>query len=67
VKRKVEPADDGSYFHVILGTPDPDCEICRAHGTAGPCGPGILVEVRGLDDLLGCPCPLCRQARTRPL
>ncbi len=67
MKRSNEWPDDEALFHLILGTPDPDCEVCRAHGMPDLAGPGIVVEIQRLDDLLGCPCPLCRQARTRPL
>jgi hypothetical protein len=62
------PDDEPSLFHLILGTPDPDCPVCRAHGIELPEGgkEGLYVVDTGLlRDLLDCPCPLCAEARKR--
>jgi hypothetical protein len=53
-------------MHILLGQPDDGCEICRAHGLTGhdlpECAPGMAVLDMGpLDEILGCPCPLCSQ------
>jgi len=65
MKRKNLP-EDRRLMHILVGKPDDDCEICRAHGLNGhelPEGaPGMVVLDMGpLDELLGCPCPLCSQ------
>jgi hypothetical protein len=64
MKRSRRSPDEVSLFHILLGAPDDDCEVCRAHGLTGhdlPEGaPGILMPGT-LDDFLRCPCPLCTQ------
>ena len=57
---------DPSLFHILIGRPDEDCEVCRAHGLNAhelPEGtPGMVVlNLGSLDEILRCPCPLCRQ------
>lgn len=56
--------EDRSLFHILLGEPDDDCEICRAHGLTGhdiPPGATGIVIPGVLDEILRCPCPLCAQ------
>ena len=60
------PPGDPSLFHILLGEPDADCEICRAHGLNAhdlPEGtPGmVILEMGSIDAVLRCPCPLCRE------
>jgi hypothetical protein len=60
------PPREPSLFHILLGRADEDCEICRAHGLSAhdlPDGtPGMVVlPMESLDEILRCPCPLCRQ------
>lgn len=61
-----QPFDEGRAFHFMMGQPDDDCEICRAHGLLGhgadDAGPSMIItEIRDLSELLRCPCPLCTQ------
>ena len=66
----MKKADDPKKtLHVVVGTPDEDCPICRAHGVgsgdhgeAGPESP-ILIQELTLAEILRCPCPLCKEAR----
>jgi hypothetical protein len=72
VKTPRRPSEDRSLFHILLGEPDENCEICRAHGLKAhdlPEGtPGMVVlELGSLDEILRCPCPLCRQIDFEPL
>lgn len=60
------PFDEGRAFHFMMGRPDDDCEICRAHGLLGHGaedeGPSVIItEIRDLSELLQCPCPMCTQ------
>ena len=66
MKTPDRPSGDRSLLHILLGKPDEDCEICRAHGFKAhdlPEGkPGmVILELGSLDEILRCPCPLCRQ------
>ena len=72
MKKPERAPGDPSLFHILLGEPDDDCEICRAHGLNAhdlPEGkPGMVVlELGSLDEILRCPCPLCRQIDFEPL
>ena len=63
------------FVHLIAGTPDEDCPICRAHGLGvdkGPqgkvgCADGAFVEELSMIDILRCPCPMCTAARREAL
>lgn len=66
MKKSRKFPDDPSLFHILLGEPDADCEICRAHGLTAhdlPEGkPGMVVlDMGSIDEILRCPCPLCRE------
>ncbi|MBV8879835.1 MAG: hypothetical protein JO332_07730 [Planctomycetaceae bacterium] len=72
MKNPKRPAGDPSLFHILLGEPDDDCEICRAHGLNAhdlPEGkPGMVVlDMGSIDEILRCPCPLCRQIDFEPM
>ena len=64
MKRSRRPNDPPSLFHILMGEPDDDCEICRAHGLTAhdlpPDAPGMVIPGT-LDEILRCPCPLCAQ------
>jgi hypothetical protein len=65
--RKTDP----SLFHILMGKPDEDCEICRAHGLTGhdlPDGASriMIVDMAPLDEILRCSCPLCSQIQFEP-
>jgi hypothetical protein len=63
--RHDEPGAEGpEFFHMMFGAVDDDCPVCRAHGLSGE-EPGEVLrvfEIRGLEALLSCPCPLCTRA-----
>jgi hypothetical protein len=71
-EKSVEPE---KFVHLIAGTPDEDCPICRAHGLGlsksadkgsqgnGGCSNADFVEELTLIDILRCPCPMCSAAR----
>lgn len=68
------PAPKGAkYVHLIAGTPNDDCPICRAHRVGKPgkgeggCASGAFVEELTLIDILRCPCPMCAAARQEVL
>jgi hypothetical protein len=72
------PAPEGAkkYVHLIAGTPNDDCPICKAHnvGKAGEgkgkkvgCADGAFVEELSAIDILRCPCPMCAAARQEVL
>ena len=55
-----------SRQHIVVGMPDDDCPICKAHGISPSMmpddGPGIIViEMGPLEGLAKCDCPLCSQ------
>jgi hypothetical protein len=52
--------------HIVVGTPDDDCPICKAHGISPSMmpdgGPGfIIIEMGPLEGPTRCDCPLCSQ------
>jgi hypothetical protein len=53
-------------IHVVVGLPDGDCPLCRAAGFVedpdDPVEELDEAELRALEDLLACRCPLCRPA-----
>lgn len=61
------------FVHLIAGTPDEDCPICRAHGVGkadqgeSGCSNAAFVEELTLIDILRCPCPMCAAARKEAL
>lgn len=61
------------FMHLVAGTPDDDCPICRAHrvGKAGKqeggCSEAKFVEDLSVTDILRCPCPMCTAARQEVL
>lgn len=61
--KKPEPP----LFHILIGEPDDDCEICRAHGmvakAAGKEG-NLFIEPISGSHASGCICPLCAQLKT---
>lgn len=52
-------------YHIILGEPDDNCEICKAHNvtkdTPKNAAGMIVVEEITLDKILECSCPLCSE------
>lgn len=70
-------AEPEKFVHLIVGAPDDDCPICRAHGLdkskgksgqgADGCSNGTFVEELTLIDILRCPCPMCAAARKEGL
>ena len=71
MKNPRKPDGERSLFHILLGEPDDDCEICRAHGLnahdlpEGKAGM-VVLDMGSLDEMLRCPCPLCRQIDAEP-
>ena len=64
MKRSKRSSDEASLFHILLGAPDDDCDVCRAHGLAGhdlPEGAMGIFMPDSIDEYLHCPCPLCTQ------
>ena len=65
------PPDEPSLLHILLGRPDENCEVCRAHGLLahelpeGALGMAIL-QSGPLEEILRCPCPLCAQRDVDP-
>jgi hypothetical protein len=68
-----EADDPKRTLHLVVGTPDEDCPICRAHGLGkgdqgdnGSKGPLIIQELT-VAEILRCPCPLCKEERENML
>lgn len=68
-----KPNGTRKYVHLIAGTPDDDCPICRAHGVGkkgqgdSGCSDAAFVEELTMIDILRCPCPMCEAARREAL
>ena len=66
MKQPKRRTSDPSFLHILMGEPDDQCEVCRAHGLAGhdlPDGAAkiVVMEMGPLDEILRCSCPLCSQ------
>jgi len=67
--------DPEDLLHIVGGRPDldPDCPICKAHGTGGEkiLSGGIFgdvfVQMMTMGQMMRCQCPLCTQARENGL
>lgn len=68
-----KPNEAQKFVHLIAGTPDDDCPICRAHGVGkgdqgdSGCSDAAFVEELSVTDILRCPCPMCAAARQEVL
>ena len=62
-------------FHIVGGRPDldPDCPICKAHGTGGEkISSGgffgnVFARIMSLGEMMRCQCPMCVKARANGL